>query len=126
MKVYNYLAQEEQNIIDYFKNELTLEEQKQYLKEDRDDIIDDLNSRLFNEDSITGNASGSYTFSTLQAERNLVGNWELLRTAIEELYPNFNVIKRGAENCDVLIRIYLLPTAISDVIDQLLKIDKNS
>ena len=100
-------------------NELTTEKQQQYLKEDEEDFIDDLNSLLFNEDSVTGNGSGSYTFNTIQAEQNLVGNWELLRAAIEELSPDFNAINRGAEACDVLIRLYLLPEAIQKAVHKL-------
>ena len=112
MEIYNYLDQETQDVINYFKNELSTEEQQQYLQEDEEDFIDSLNSHLFNEDRVTGNGSGSYTFNTLQAEKNLVGNWELLRAAVEELSPNFNAVTRGAEACDVLIRLYLLPEAI--------------
>lgn len=119
METYNYLAQETQDIIDYLKNELTTEEQQQYLQEDEDDFIDGLNSRLFNEDSVTGNGSGSYTFNTIQAEQNLVGNWELLRGAIEEIAPDFDAINRGAEACDVLIRLYLLPEAIKEAVKRL-------
>ncbi len=37
---------------------------------------------LFNEDSITGNGSSSYTFNTYKAECNLVGNWSLLKEAL--------------------------------------------
>lgn len=119
MEIYNYLDQETQDVINYFKNELSTEEQQQYLQEDEEDFIDSLNSHLFNEDSVTGNGSGSYTFNTLQAEKNLVGNWELLRTAVEELSPNFNAVTRGAEACDVLIRLYLLPEAIQKALQKL-------
>lgn len=119
MEIYNYLDQETQDVINYFKNELSTEEQQQYLQEDEEDFIDGLNSHLFNEDSVTVNSSGSYTFNTLQAEKNLVGNWELLRAAVEELSPNFNAVTRGAEACDVLIRLYLLPEAIQKALQKL-------
>ena len=62
----------------------------------------------------------------LTPERNLVGNWEILRTAIDELDPSFDAIHKGAEACDVLVRIYLLPTAIDDAITKLWKKDENS
>lgn len=119
METYNYLAQETQDVIDYFKNELTTEEQQQSLQEDEEDFIDGLKSRLFNEDSVTGNGSGSYTCNTLIAEQNLVGNWELLRAAIKEIAPDFDAINRGAKACDVLIRLYLLPEAIKEAVKQL-------
>ena len=36
------------------------------------------------DDSVTGNASGSYTFSSYDAEQNIAGNWDLLGEAMTE------------------------------------------
>lgn len=123
---YNYLREETKDVIDYIKNELTFTKRLDLLASGKQQAAEDLNEKLFNVDSITGNGSGSYTFNTLQAERNLVGNWEILRTAIDELDPSFDAIHKGAEACDVLVRIYLLPTAIDDAITKLWKKDENS
>lgn len=44
----------------------------------------DENDTLFACDSVTGNASGSYTFNTWTAEEYLCHNWELLGEALTE------------------------------------------
>jgi hypothetical protein len=80
-----------------------------------------LNDDLFCDDSVTGNASGSYTLCNWQAEENLCHNWGLLAEAMEEFgCSDKNVIEEGAEWADVTIRCYLLPQAISAVIDEIL------
>lgn len=121
---YNYLQEETKDIIDYIKNELTFTNHLDLLASGKQQAAEDLNEKLFNVDSVTGNGSGSYTFNTLQAEKNLIGNWEVLRAAIDELDPCFDAIHKGAEACDILIRIYLLPTAIDNAITKLWKLDK--
>ena len=97
------------------------DENGKWLRDDnRDDIEQDLNDRLFCEDSVTGNASGSYTFNTWQAEENLCHNLDLLGEALTEFCcePNY-ITEKGAEACDVTIRCYLLGQAISEVLDEL-------
>lgn len=91
------------------------------LVQDYQDTIQDIEDRMFISDSVTGNGSGSYTFSTMKAERNLVGNWSLLQEARDELCPDTDLIKKGAEYCDVLIRCYLLPESLTKALNDLLK-----
>ena len=75
---------------------------------------------LWINDSVTGNASGSYTFSTWQAEENLCHNMDELEDACNEFgQPIGHAIERGAEYCDVTIRCYLLSQAISAALDEL-------
>ena len=77
-----------------------------------------LNDRLFCEDSVTGNGSGSYTFSTWQAEENLCHNLDLLGDALEEFGCDASYMtEKGAEACDVTIRCYLLGEVISTVFE---------
>lgn len=64
-------------------------------------------------DSVTGNGSGSYAFSTYDAETYLCHNLDLLAEAVEEFGGNTDVLKDGAESCDVTIRCYLLGESIS-------------
>ena len=100
------------------------DESGKWLRDDnRDDIEEDLNDRLFIEDSVTGNASGSYTFGTWQAEENLCHNLDLLAEACNEFGGGVDVLKDGAEVCDVTIRCYLLGQAISEVLDEMLEED---
>lgn len=86
--------------------------------EDFDDISNYLNEKLWIEDSVTGNASGSYTFSTYEAEENLCHNLDLLGEALREFGegPDY-LIEKGAEAADVTIRCYLLSQAIEAVIE---------
>ena len=101
------------------------DEEGKWLREDnRDDIEEDLNDRLFIEDSVTGNGSGSYTFSTWKAEENLCHNLDLLGDALTEFCcePNY-ITEKGAEACDVTIRCYLLGQAISEVLNEMLEED---
>lgn len=82
-----------------------------------DDLQDELYDKLFCEDSVTGNASGSYTFNTWDAEENICHNMHLLQDACDEFgcTPKFDC----AEWCDVTIRCYLLGSCLSQVLDEL-------
>lgn len=71
---------------------------------------------IFNElwicDQVTGNASGSYWFSTWKAEEAICHNIDLAIEALGELgYPD-NV---NAETIDVTIRCYLLHDCLRTV-----------
>lgn len=76
---------------------------------------------MINEDRITGNASGSYTFNRWQAEENLCHNMHLLACAANEL--GYNEIPRewleNAETADVIIRCYYLEKAIEKAMEEL-------
>lgn len=68
---------------------------------------------------MTGNASGSYTFSTWQAEEYLAHNWDVLEEACAEFGADMGEeVKKGAENADVLIRCYFLGAAIDKVLPE--------
>ena len=74
--------------------------------------VDDFRDRLFIDDSVTGNASGSYTFNTAQAEENVADLiWD--DEFIDALQFNYGediseVIKKGAEAVDVTARCLAL------------------
>lgn len=86
----------------------------------RSDFEEKLYDDLWIEDSVTGNASGSYTFNTWQAEENLCHNMDLLEEACEGFAQGVgDALERGAEYCDVTIRCYLLSGAISDALDEI-------
>ena len=91
----------------------------QRIAEDRGGFESELYDELFICDSVTGNASGSYTFNAWQAEENICHNMGLLEEACNEFCEDLGeLVKRGAETCDVTIRCYLLGSAISDVLDE--------
>ena len=90
--------------------------------ENRDEVESQLYDDCFIADSVTGNGSGSYTFSTWQAEENLCHNLDLLGEALREFGcgPEY-MMEKGAEACDVTIRCYLLSQAIASVLDEILE-----
>lgn len=85
-----------------------------------DDAYNSLYDDLWINDSVTGNASSSYTFNTYTAEENLCHNMDLLMNACNEFGQSIgDAIERGAEHCDVTIRCYLLGSVLSEVLDEL-------
>lgn len=115
MKTYDYLENVKEDVRNY------IEENKIVVtSSNREEVEQELNDTLFVNDSVTGNASGSYTFSTWQAEESLCHNFELLTEALTEFgYNDLSYLKKGAEACDVTIRCYLLGQAISEVLDEI-------
>lgn len=109
--------------MDYDYNKAIREDVEDYISENidlsewtRDELEDKLNDDLWTCDSVTGNGSGSYTFSTYKAEEYICHNLDLLADACEE-FGSCDMLRDGAEACDVTIRCYLLGSAISDVLD---------
>lgn len=84
----------------------------------KDFDYDALYDNLFVDDSVTGNASGSYTFNAWDAEENICHNLDLLEEAMEEFGCGADNIW-SAEWCDVTIRCYLLPQCIEEVVDEI-------
>ena len=113
--MYNYYENLKSDVEDY------INENKEYFKAtDLEELEEELNDNCWISDSVTGNGSGSYTFNTIQAEENLVGNWDLLLEALEIFgYTDINPIEKGAEWCDMIIRCYLLSSAISDILEEM-------
>ena len=81
---------------------------------DQNELYDD----LFCEDSVTGNASGSYTFSTWKSEEYICHNLDLLKDAFDEFGCDMDRMF-DAEYCDVSIRCYLLDSCLLEVIEEL-------
>lgn len=102
---------------DYLKN--IKEDIKTYIKENDITNLDEgsLYDDMFIEDSITGNASGSYFCNAWNAEEALAHNLDLLQEACEEFgtMPQLE----NPEACDVTIRCYLLGQALHEVIEEM-------
>lgn len=91
---------------------------------DRDELSDKLNDDLWTVDSVTGNGSGSYTFSRAKAEEFLRGNADLIQEMASEFEMDDGEIGRRFmasdwEWFDVSIRCYLLSWAIQYALDLL-------
>ena len=116
MERYDYLQAVKDDVKQYIDdNDITI------TADNREDIEQQLNDDLFCNDSVTGNASGSYYCNAWKAEEALCHNLDLLGEAADEFGDDSitNVLKQGPEACDVTIRCYLLSQAISAVLDEL-------
>ena len=114
MEIYDYLEAVKEDVKNYIE-----ENGIKVTSENRDELEEQLNDDLFCYDPVTGNGSGSYTFNTWRAEEYLCHNLDLLAEACEEFGSSMDILKDGAEACDVTIRCYLLNQAISEVLDEL-------
>lgn len=114
--MYDYLENVTADVRDYINNEIDLTE----WAGNRDGLEEKLNDDLWTEDSITGNASGSYYGNAWKAEEAIAHNWDLLAEALKEFgQDGTDVLKEGAETMDVTIRCYLLGQAVAAVLDDL-------
>lgn len=111
---YNYLEQ-----VTSDAKEAILEHMDEWEFDDRDELEQIANDELLMDDGVTGNASGSYYCNTWKAEEAVCHNWDLLADAIEEFDGDTDILRQGAEACDVTIRCYLLGQAISNALDEL-------
>lgn len=118
---YNYLEQ-----VTSDAKEAILECMGEWDFNDRDELEQIANDELWTDDSVTGNASGSYYCNAWKAEEAICHNWELLEEAINEFGGDTNILRQGAEFCDVTIRCYLLGQAIDAALDELEKEGKIS
>lgn len=114
--MYNYYEEVKEAVKEAAENEYTLENLKAI---DLEDYEEKLNDALWNDDSVTGNASGSYFCNRYEAEEALAHNWELATEALEEFgYNNINILEKGAEWVDVTIRCYILSSCIAEYIEE--------
>lgn len=117
MEKYDYRQAVRDDILDYIK-----EHDIQVTDKNREEVEEFLYDTLFVEDSVTGNASGSYTFNTWKAEEYLCHNLDLLAEAIDVFGAyacTYKDCMESAETADVTIRCYLLTECLSSVLDEL-------
>lgn len=117
--MYNYLEAMKNDITEYINDNINLADYT-----DRDELESSLYDDLFTEDSVTGNASGSYTFSRAQAQKYVTDNIDLLKDACEEFGTDAASVGEWFlsddwEKMDVTIRCYLLGQAISEALDDM-------
>jgi hypothetical protein len=83
---------------------------------------DEIYDELWIDDSVTGNASGSYTFNSSKAREYVAGNEELLVEALEAYGAGDSEYKKAltdAEYADVTIRCYLLYEVLANVLEEI-------
>lgn len=122
---YNYLEAVIADVKEYIEYNMDLEHDiitGQF--EDRDEIEQYLNDTLWIEDSVTGNASGSYTFNRQEAKENVLNDTEAVTEAIREFCDDAitianHFLDEDWEWFDVTARCYYLGQAIAEVLDEL-------
>lgn len=115
---YNYLEAMKQDIKEYIEENINVTDY-----ETKEDLEEYLNDTLWTEDSVTGNASGSYTFNRATAKKYVDENKDLVNDMMEEFDCKDKVanwwIENNYEAIDVSIRCYFLGQAISEVLDEM-------
>lgn len=120
MKKYNYLEAMKQDVKAFLEDEF----EYRYSNLDADELQQQLHDALFVNDSVTGNASGSYTFSREIAKEYVLENMEECVNALKEFCVEAETIAEKFlcedwEYFDVTIRCYLLGQAISEVMEEI-------
>lgn len=127
MQKYNYLEAVKDDVKTWLvDNSSQFEEIKDNNKIDGvidwDSVKDDLNETLWNEDSITGNGSGSYTFNSKKAREYVLSDGlQYLKDLVDEGWLTYESIGKyvtdyNFESLDVSLRCYFLSQAIEEVI----------
>lgn len=117
MEKYNYQQAIKADVRSYIKDNYEQEEIIERINNDREDLEEELHDKMWDADEVTGNASGSYTLNTWDAEESICHNLDLLAEAAEDFGNNIDVLISGAEAFYVIIRCYLLRVAISEVLN---------
>ena len=94
------------------------------VKADKDDLFEYLNDNLWTADSVTGNGSGSYTFSRSIAMENVFADIETVIDALKEFcVPAETIAEKFLESdfeyFDVTARCYVLGSAIYEVLEEM-------
>lgn len=127
MEKYNYYEAMKEDIKNYIVENYTAEELTK--KIDEPYFENDIHDALFIDDSVTGNGSGSYTFSRVTAKDYILSdseNVDLLREALKEFCVDGDTIaekflSEDWEYFDVTIRCYILGGVINNVLEDLKK-----
>lgn len=95
---------------------------KDYIKENGAGDYETLYDELWTADGVTGNASGSYTFSRAEAKKYVKANIDLAIEALKEFGYDLEHFAEKVEDeeweyLDVTIRCYLLGEVLADCID---------
>ena len=120
MARYDYTEAVMNDIRTYLEDEY----QNKYTEYDREELETELHDDLWINDSVTGNASGSYTFCRQEAKEYVVENMSLLMDACEAFCVEAKEIGKRFlaedwEYFDVTIRCYCLSEAITNVLDEM-------
>ena len=120
--MYNYSEAIKDDIRNYLDNDFDWDTVREN-EIDADELKEQLNDDLWINDSVTGNASGSYTFNRYKAGEYVLDNMDLVNDMVQEFgVDNETVAEKFLdedwEYFDVSIRCYLLNQCIDEVVDE--------
>ena len=113
----------------YNYHEAVKDDIREYIKENYGTVTEEMRSDVFDEvlddDSVTGNASGSYTMNRAIAKEYVIENIDLLNRAVAEYgFDKKDIgeqfLSEQWEYLDVLIRLYLVGEYFDDIFSEFL------
>ena len=118
---YDYFNAMKSDVLDYINENINYSD-----FDDIEELETYLNDELFCEDSVTGNASGSYTFDYCTAKEYVTDNIDVCRDALSEFCVAAETIgekflTEDWEYFDVTIRCYLLSEVIAETLKDIEK-----
>ena len=115
--MYNYYEAVKEDVLNYIKKEVDMNGM------DLDELKERLYEDLINNDSVTGNASGSYTSCRSEAEKYVEENKDLVREMCDEFGGHQRIanwwLTDDYESIDVSLRCYVLGNAIEMAVEEL-------
>ena len=116
---YDYRKAVTADVIDYIRDEVNTSDY-----ENREALSEFLNDELWTYDSVTGNASGSYTFNAYKAKEYVFSDPDTVSEALKEFCVEAETIAdkfltQDWEYFDVTARCYVLGQAIEDALDSI-------
>ena len=120
-----YMEQIKEDIRNYIEENYTTEEIVEKM-EDRDSFTEELNDDMWIADDVTGNGSGSYTFSSEKAKKYVLEDMDTVLEAVREFCCGMDaaellqkLLNGEWEYFDVTARCYVLSIGISEVLDEI-------
>ena len=113
----------------YNYHEAVKDDIREYIKENYDSVTEKMRAEMFDtilgEDSVTGDASGSYTMNRAIAKEYVIENIDLLNRAVDEYgFDKKDIgeqfLSEEWEQLDVLIRLYLVGEYFDDIFSEFL------
>lgn len=115
--MYNYYEAVKEDVLNYIKKEVDMNGM------DLDELKERLYEDLINNDSVTRNASGSYTLCRSEAQKYVEENKDLVREMCDEFGDHQRIANwwptDDYESIDVSLRCYVLGNAIEMAVKEL-------
>lgn len=115
--MYDYYEAVKENVLNYIKEEVDMNGM------DLDELKEQLWEDLINNDSVTGNASESYTFCRSEAQKYVEENKDLVREMCDEFEDHQRIANQWLTDdyklIDVCLRCYVLVNAIEMAVEEL-------